>query len=123
MLFRDRDRSVHLLYWDIPPRDTDSLKLAYLISTKGNVFTVTNSLGMFTVLAKAYQFLVTDVAAFVSGHSDILLLLSISVHSYQTHSLLSPEPPHSNVLSIAAKFTVLTIVRSVHYHVNSVNDK
>jgi len=31
--------------------------LAYLISTKDNVFTVTNSFGMFTVLAKCTNFL------------------------------------------------------------------
>ena len=53
-----------------------------------------------------YQFLVTDVAAFVSGVSDVLLLLSIAVHSDQTHSLLSPEPPHSQVLSLAAMFII-----------------
>jgi len=40
------------LYWDIPTGQTDPLKLAYLISTKDNVFTVTNSLGTFTALAK-----------------------------------------------------------------------
>jgi len=57
------------------------LKFGYLTSTKDNVFTVTNSLGTFTVLAKMYQFLVTDVAAFVSGATDVLLLLSIAVHS------------------------------------------
>ena len=86
------------LYWDIPTGDTDSLELAYLISTNDNVFTVTNNLGTFTVLAKIYQFLVADMAAFVSGASDVLLLLSIAVHSGQTHSLLSPLPPHSLVL-------------------------
>jgi len=44
-----RDRNRNALYWDIPTGHTDSLKLAYFISTKDNVFTVTNSLGMFTV--------------------------------------------------------------------------
>jgi len=45
------------LYWYIPTGDTDCLKLAYLISTKDNVLTVTNTFGMFTVLAKCTNFL------------------------------------------------------------------
>jgi len=50
MTCRDRDKNA--FYGDIPPGDTDSLKIAYLICTKDNVFTVTNSLGMFTLFAK-----------------------------------------------------------------------
>jgi len=46
------DRDKNALYGDIPPGGTDSLKIAYLISTKDNVFTVTYSLGMFTLFAK-----------------------------------------------------------------------
>jgi len=79
MTCRDRDRNA--LYWDIPTGHTDFLKFAYLISTKASVFTVTNSLGTFTVLAKIYQFLLTDVTAVVSSPSDVLLLLSIAVRS------------------------------------------
>jgi hypothetical protein len=51
-----------------------------------------------------YQFLVADVAAAVSGPSDVLQLLSLADRSDQNHSLLSPVPPHSEVLSLAAKF-------------------
>jgi len=76
---RDRDRNA--IYWDIPTGQTDFLKFGYVISNKDNVFTVKNSLGRFTVLAKMYQFLVTYLAAFVSVASDVLLLLSIAVHS------------------------------------------
>ena len=65
-----------------------------------------------------YQFLAADVAAAVSGPSDVLQLLSLAHRSDQTHSLLSPVPPHSEVLSLAAKlYYVTTTVRSVQYDV------
>ena len=102
MTCRDRDKSA--LNWDIPPGNTYALKFGYLLSTKDNVFTVTNTLGTFTVLAKMYQFLVAYVAAFVSSASDVLQHLSLAVRSDQTHSLLSPVPSHSQVLSLRAKF-------------------
>jgi hypothetical protein len=44
----DRDKKKEL-YRDNPPGEADPLKFAYLISTKNNVFTVTNTLGMLTV--------------------------------------------------------------------------
>jgi hypothetical protein len=56
-----------------------------------------------------YQFLVADVAAAVSGPSDVLQLLSLADRSEQTHSLLSPVPPHLHY--------VMTKVRSVQYDV------
>ena len=80
------------------------MKLAYLISTKDNVFTVRNSFGMFTVLAKRTNFFVADVAAAVSCPLDVLQLLSLADRSDQTHSLLSLVPPHSEVVSLTAKF-------------------
>jgi len=44
-----RTGAKNALYGDIPPRDGDSLKFAYLISIKGNVFNFTKNLGLFTV--------------------------------------------------------------------------
>jgi len=64
-----------------PLGHSDSLKLSYLISNNDNVFTLRNSLGTYTVLAKTYQFFVTDVAAVISSPSDVLLFLSIVVRS------------------------------------------
>jgi len=46
------DRDKNALYGDIAPGGTDFLKFAYLISTKDNVFTVTYSLGIYTLFAK-----------------------------------------------------------------------
>jgi hypothetical protein len=44
------------------------------------------------------------VAAVVSSPSDVLQLLSFAVRSEQSHLLLSPVPPHSEILSLPAKF-------------------
>jgi len=52
-IFRDKNA----LYWDIPPGHTDSLKLDFFVSTNDNMFTVTNSLGMFTVLVICRNYL------------------------------------------------------------------
>ena len=62
-----------------------------------------------------YKLLVADVAAVVSTPSVVLLLLSIAVHSEKTQSLLSPLPPHSQFLSLRAKF----IMRRQQYAVFS----
>jgi len=52
-----RDWNKSALYCDIPPKHSVSLKLACLISNNDNTFTVTNSLVMFTVLAKCTNYL------------------------------------------------------------------
>ena len=67
------------------------------------MFTVTKSLGMFTLFANV-PILWADVAAAVSSPSAVLQLLSLADRSDQTHSLLFPGTPDSDVLSLAAKF-------------------
>ena len=97
------DRDKNALYGDIAPGGTDFLKFAYLISTKDNVFTVTYSLGIYTLFAKRTHPLGRCGCRCIQSLA-VVQLLSLAGRSDQTHSLLSPVPPHSEVLSLPAKF-------------------
>jgi hypothetical protein len=57
-------------------------------------------------LCQTYQFLWADESAVVPIPSEDLQRLSLAVRSDQTHSLPSPVPPHSEVLSLPVKFIV-----------------
>ena len=57
-------------------------------------------------LSQTFQFIFADVATVLSSPSDALQLLSLAVRSDRTHLLLSPVPPHSEFLSLPAKFLI-----------------
>jgi len=86
-------RTNNAFLWDIPTGHTDSLKFAYLISNKNNVFNVMNSLVLFTVLNRTYEFHLAEDAAVVSSLSDVLQYLSLAVRSEKTHLSISTVPP------------------------------